>query len=132
MVQRELFIQDILSRAQIYRQKIDSSSPKNLTNIMGCLLDRVCSVQSMVLSFKFLCDLLSVQCLSVIGKIQQSDHMWNMVCINGDYYHVDAVYNATSKLNSYLNVDDRLMLRDRSLSQTFSVPKAVEMKENYF
>ncbi len=40
-------------------------------------------------AFKALCDRLEISCQVISGMMDKSPHYWNLVQINGDYYHID-------------------------------------------
>ena len=41
------------------------------------------------MAYKALCDRLGLDCRVVIGRLDGSDHAWNIVGLDGDYYHID-------------------------------------------
>jgi len=59
----------------------------------GCLVLGVAVCEGYSEAMKLLCDLSSIECLFVSGKSKSGndwiDHAWNIVKIDGKYYHVD-------------------------------------------
>ena len=73
---------------------------KNLetATIIGPLLHRstICAGYSSM--FKLLCDQLGIYCIYVSGTAKGKDgwdvHSWNIVRINGNYYHIDVTFDS--------------------------------------
>lgn len=64
----------------------------------GALLEGRASSMGAALAYKALCDELGIECIVVrgrLGTLGSQDHYWNIISIDGDYYHVD-----TSRLKS--------------------------------
>lgn len=60
--------------------------------VSGALLDGRASSMGAALAYKALCDGLGIECIVVrgrLGTLGTQDHYWNIIGINGDYYHVD-------------------------------------------
>ena len=41
------------------------------------------------MAYKLVCDSNNVECIVVIGLKDNAEHYWNIVNLNGDYYHID-------------------------------------------
>lgn len=104
-------------------KKVDPEKPYEFSqNIIGCILRRQCVCQGIALAFKYFCDALSIECLCVTGMLGKRPHMWNMVRIEGEFYHVDATADLTDMDYVCFNVNDRLIYADRTGDTTFSRP----------
>lgn len=60
--------------------------------VSGALLDGRASSMGAALAYKALCDGLGIECIVVrgrLGTLGTQDHYWNIIGIDGDYYHVD-------------------------------------------
>ena len=79
--------------------------------------------------FKYVCDHLGIECLTV----RTNGHVWNIVKVNGKYYHIDATYSdsdswtKTSKYHYFL-VSDQFMLAE---NRWFTPEKDVKCEESY-
>jgi len=60
----------------------------------GVLVNKQAVCQGYALTYKLLMDKLGVECYMVISD--NMDHAWNMVKIDGEYYHVDVTWDAGS------------------------------------
>lgn len=86
---------------------IDSTYPRN---IYGGLIDGQGVCESYAESFKFLCDLSGLTCISVMGKagIPEPDeyHLWNYVMMDdGNWYAVDVTWDDQPNLNPNIIYD---------------------------
>ena len=41
------------------------------------------------MSYKLLCSILGIRCTVVEGTFSGTKHFWNIIELNGEYYHVD-------------------------------------------
>ena len=60
--------------------------------VSGALLEGRASSMGAALAYKALCDGLGIECIVVrgrLGTLGTQDHYWNIIGIDGDYYHVD-------------------------------------------
>ena len=55
----------------------------------GALVSKRATSEGYALAFKVLCDKLGLECTVVDGRYNNSPHFWNIVCIDGSYYHID-------------------------------------------
>ena len=77
-------------------------------------------------TFQLLMDLCGVECITVVGAAFQSrgDHAWNMVCLDGQWYCVDATWDSGSfRFWSYFNVSSEYMARTDHQWDYNSVPE---------
>ncbi|MDR1589222.1 MAG: hypothetical protein LBS51_03405 [Oscillospiraceae bacterium] len=56
----------------------------------GALVYGTAIGEGYAMAFKALCDELGLECDVVLGELDYYTHAWNIVHINGDYYHIDA------------------------------------------
>ena len=74
---------------------IDSAADPNFTErdvaatAFGALANRSATSEGFALAYKALCDKLGLDCRVVPGRFNNAPHYWNIVYIDGDYYHVD-------------------------------------------
>ena len=60
--------------------------------VSGALLEGRASSMGAALAYKVLCDEMGIECIVVrgrLGTLGTQDHYWNIIGIDGDYYHVD-------------------------------------------
>ncbi len=60
--------------------------------------------------YKALCDKLGLECRVVLGSLNDMPHAWNIVSINGEYYHVDvSMCDEKGEETSFLLRDDDML-----------------------
>lgn len=101
--EKELSLHDALVRLgrydrTVYNAKTPQGLPDN-TNPYGFLVEGYGICLGYATSFQLLMDLAGVECITVVGASSNStsDHAWNMVRLEGEWYCVDPTWNdATS------------------------------------
>jgi hypothetical protein len=89
-------------------------------------------------SMKLILDRLGTECLLVPGNSKGQNHVWNMVKIDGSYYHVDITWDDPVSsdgtdllIYDYFNLTDSEMAKDHSWD-TKAYPRCFSTKYNYF
>lgn len=71
--------------------------------------------QSYALAYDMLLKLVGIDCIYVTGTAGGSDHGWNLVSIDGEWYHVDCTWDdpgASMECHDYFCVPDDVIARD--------------------
>lgn len=111
----------------------------NPNTIYGTLVEKEALCQGYAQSFTYLCSLAGIDSLIVLG-VANEPHMWNIVKMDGDYYHIDLTWddpdrakNPDSVRYDYFGLTDE---RIRELRQVddydYEVPKAEGTKYQYY
>ena len=75
-------------------------------------------------TMKYLCRELGIECLIVTGTSKNEQHMWNMVRLDDEWYHIDLTWNdpgldekdnPKTPLHPYFNVTDEVILKDHTI-----------------
>ena len=74
-------------------------------SIYSALIERSSDSEGAALAYVELCRQLGVDCRIVYGQRSWQDHCWNIVRVNGEYYHVDAGLTDASVENNFLKPD---------------------------
>ena len=118
---KELYIHDFICQNVNY----DKLKKQYSHEIIGPLGQGVGVCEGIAKSVKILCDALSIPCIVVISENNPAKnikyrHAWNVVKINGTWYHLDATFdNTIGKKNvryDYFNLDDKNIFRDHEPS----------------
>lgn len=111
----------------------------NCRDIYGVFVDKKAICGGYSKAFSYLCDKVGIETLTITGDADEVPHMWNMVKIGGEWYHIDITYAVTdSKLGKYVRydyfcVDDSVIHSGRSVyEQEYAYPKAASEKCNYY
>ena len=77
--------------------------------------------------------LAGIPCRLVSGEADNELHMWNLVQIGGNWYHLDSTWDDSSDLSRYFyfNLTDRQIQEDHSVS-TQGLPDCGTEDANYF
>lgn len=125
---------DYLAENVVY----DEDAPHH-SDIYGVFVDKRAICGGYSKAFSYLCDQVGIETLTITGDADGTPHMWNMIKLGGEWYHIDITYAVTdSKLGSYVRYDyfcitDEVINRSRNVyAQTYSYPEAKSERFNYF
>lgn len=133
------YFYDYLAGSIIYDDEAD-----NCTNIYGGFVGKRALCQAYSKGFTYLCNKVGIESLMITGIANDSSnrepHMWNMVKLGGDWYHIDPTFaRAESDTRgvyiryNYFCVSDEMLKNKRDIDkQAYSYPKANSEKCNYF
>ncbi|KAH0572146.1 Transglutaminase-like superfamily protein [Spironucleus salmonicida] len=128
----EFFQNFIHKNVQYNERNIERSSQLLYEHsVIGCLIDRKCVCQGIACAYKFLCDILGLKTIQVIGFGGSRPHSWIIQEINKNYYNIDFTWNLTSQTNLYLNAPD-ILLHDHVRDNEFNLPDCNQFKEYYY
>lgn len=86
--------------------------------------------------FKTFMDMMGVECITITGVAGNENHMWNIIKLDNEWYHVDVTWDdpignkSGSIYHSYFNVDDASISKDHSWERE-NYPKAEGTKYSY-
>jgi transglutaminase/protease-like cytokinesis protein 3 len=81
----------------------------------GALVDGIAVCDGYSSAAKAILDLMGVKCDFVCGDcINGGGHAWNMVNVDGEWYHLDVTWNDGSRRSDYFLVTDDYMRKSRS------------------
>lgn len=129
------YFHDYICENVVYDDKAD-----NCNNIYGAFVNKRALCQGMAKAFSYLCGKVGIESLTVTGDADGIAHMWNMVKIGGDWYHIDPTYdNADSPTYGryvrydYFCLDDDTINSKRNIyDQEYEYPKASAVRCNYY
>ena len=111
----ELFFHDYIANNCKYQ--IRQNDP-NIYNSYGCLINNVAVCEGYARAFQLLLSKCGIQAFIVRGTSHNERHAWNIVKINGRFYHVDVTWDNDKdywKYN-YFNVDDNTIRLDHNIT----------------
>ncbi len=111
-------------------------------SVYGTLIGGKALCEGYAKTFSYLCNIAGIENMLVTGYTD-IDHMWNMVKLDGKWYHVDIGWDqpAAAIKNSYPDMvlyryfltDDDTILQTRTISNSMGVPPKAESRDmNYF
>lgn len=113
---------------------------ENCKNIYGVFVEKRALCQGMAKAFSYLCGKVGIETLTVTGDADGIAHMWNMVKIGGEWYHIDPTYDDAESASygryvryDYFCLDDSAIYSKRTVyEQDYQYPKAAATKCNYY
>lgn len=100
-----------------YRYDIEGLEANTLTlrshSVTGLVSDGKGVCEAYANMFMLMCRMAGLDCTVATGKLNNVDHAWNVICINGEYYHVDVTNDdpapdVPGRLRyNYFNLDDK-------------------------
>lgn len=140
-------IQDGMSEYEVVKYFYDklaseveyNEKAENLRDIYGAFVDKSTVCGGYAKAFSYLCSKIGIESMTVLGDFNETPHMWNMVKINGEWYHIDVTSgNAMNTEFPYIRYDyfcvtDEVMMKYHTVyEQPFEYPKATSEKYNYY
>ena len=135
-VEKELYIHDFLCENVTY----DKLKKQYSHEIIGPLGQGVGVCEGIAKSVKILCDNLSIPCIVAIShnnpeKNMKYRHAWNVLKINGKWYHFDATFDNTLSKDEirydYVNLEDSQIFRDHE-PLVYSLPACTDGEHFYY
>ena len=112
---------------------------ENCRDLYGVFVEKQALCGGYAKAFSYLCGLVGIENLTITGDADEVPHMWNMVKLGGEWYHIDPTYAVTeSPLGLYVRYDyfcvtDEVIARSRQVyDQDYSYPAATAKACNYY
>lgn len=111
-------------------------------SVYGALVNKKALCEGYAKAFSYLCNLSGIENMIVTGYTGV-DHMWNMVKLNGSWYHIDIGWDQPAEalkaqypdliLYQYFLVNDDVIQNNRSINNYLCSPPGAEAETmNYF
>lgn len=134
--EKSKYIYDYIINKTIY----DVNGGESIYWIDGVFLDGKAVCQGYGKAYQMLTGFLGMKSTYVRGTSRDINHGWNLVQIDGDYYHVDPTWGDLSVNGkdgvdyTYLHLTDSEILKDHTIDPKKNppLPEATKIKENYF
>lgn len=135
--EKELAFHDYLVTHCVYSDNTLQPPESDIYRAYGALVneDAVCNGYAEAMQLMMLCAGMNTK--FVIGTADGVDHAWNLVELDGKWYHLDATWDdptpdqGENTLHPYFNVTDDIMEKSHTW-QKENYPKAVDMTYNYY
>lgn len=135
--EKELAIHDfiVLNTRYDVKNYENNTIPMSSYNIDGVLLNGVAVCEGYAKAFQMLLNKVGIE--SIIVSEPRINHAWNIVKIDGEYYHVDVTWNDPIPdrqgrvLHTFFNVSDRKMLQGKHIWDQEKYPACTSEKYSY-
>jgi len=128
--EKELAVHDYIAGAVAY----DAEQGEESFGVYGALIKGKAVCSGYAQSFKMIMNMLGAECLLVTGEADGTGHAWNLISLNGEWYHVDVTWDDADDAQltrRYMNVSDEIMSYDHTWNSG-NYKKADHMKYNYY
>lgn len=98
-VEKALFVHDYLVLNTQYSFADEGIFDKSYYTAYGALVEHKAVCQGYSIAYAYILNKIGIE--TVFATSADMDHMWNMIKIDGKYYHVDVTYDDPTLLNSY-------------------------------
>lgn len=119
---REVAAHDMLADSIDYDHAALESPKEHLGawNIVGAFCDGTAVCEGYSRAMQIMCFMMGIDCAVVTG-VTTEPHMWNLVKINGSWYHLDLTSNDGDNgvYHFFLNVTTDYMLKGRTIDPLF-------------
>lgn len=148
---REKLIHDRLLQGCSYAEEVKGFSDGwHYFSAYGAIVEGRAVCEGYAKAFQLLSSRVGVECCTIRGQGDGISHMWNLVNIDGSWYHVDATWDDTEDLINYehFNVDDNTIKHNHVIAEqmtdsldagtagsetkNFFVPVCDSMDMNYY
>lgn len=93
----------------ITESAFSGSKQVNEFTAYGALSEKNATSEGIALAFKAVCNRENIECIVVSGKFDDTEHFWNIVKIDDEYYHIDPSYCETRGYDEYFMKNDDSM-----------------------
>lgn len=148
--EKELILHDAMCEMIVYGESASTGSENDAYSIYGALVNRHAVCEGYARAFKLLCKYVGIECILITGDSKGVGHMWNMVKLDNQWYHVDVTWDdlRDKPIHTYLNVTELQIRADHDIDLTyekaasnlaskgnsfnFHIPPATSLTYNYF
>lgn len=135
--EKELALHDYLITHCVYSEDTTQPPESDIYRAYGALVnqDAVCNGYAEALQLLFAC--VGIESEFVVGTADGVDHAWNLVRIDGKWYHLDATWDdplpdqGAKVLHAYFNVTDEIMEESHTWNKE-DYPPASSMEANFY
>lgn len=134
--ERELFIHDYIVKNCDY----DDSRDVGASMTYSCIVTGSAACEGYAKAAKYLLEAAGIECYTLVGDAlnfegESESHMWNIVNIDGEYYHLDTTWDDPDGSESgishiYMNLNDDEIKKDHS--NFYTDISCTATKANYF
>lgn len=134
---RELYIHDVLLNNCSYDEKINDITDDPMAfSIYGVLVNNKAVCEGYSKTIQYLLSIAGIESITVNGKSKNNLHQWNLVNLNGKWYHLDVTWDDSEQdyiTYSYFNLSDELIKTDHMISKDYRNVSEEEVvnEENY-
>lgn len=135
--EKELALHDYLVANCTYSENVSQSAESDIYRAYGALVNHDAVCNGYAEAMKLLLDCAGVRSEFVAGTAGGVDHAWNLVELDGKWYHLDTTWDdpvpdrGEQVVHPYFNVTDAVMGQSHTWER-MNHPAAESMDQNYY
>lgn len=135
----EKYLHDYLTAGCTYdlaAAESDTSNAPNAYTAYGALVEGKAVCEGYAKAMQLLLQKASIPVALVTGTVKETSesHMWNLVSINGENYHLDATWNDTNDqaLHTFFNLTTDMVNISYTIDHPDTLPLCTAITDNFF
>ncbi len=135
--EKEIALHDYLVSHCKYSEEVNQYSESDIYRAYGALVNREAVCNGYAEALTLLLECAGVNSMFVTGTAEGIEHAWNLVELDGKWYHLDATWDdplpdrGESVIHPYLNVTDSIIEKSHTWKRE-DYPQAWDMEYNYY
>ncbi len=118
----ERYFHDYIVKNCIYDKKADSTSSRNPYSAYGCLVQQNAVCSGYTDAMQLLLSYVGVNSITVSGTDSETNHIWNALSLDDDWYYIDVTWDDTDELHmyDYFNITSAELMKTHEASPLLS------------
>ena len=111
----EVYLHDRLCKIITYDDHSDNSM---VYTAYGALVEGKAVCEGYARAMQYLCQRSGIPCTLVIGEYGGEGHMWNLIQLDDEWYHLDITWDDSDDISRYyfFNLTDKEIMQDHTIS----------------
>lgn len=137
--EKERVIHDeLVKKVSYYEYKSIDNIPALTHTAYGALVDKRAVCDGYSKAYKMVLEKLGIENIIISGVVDNLPHAWNLVNLDGNYYHVDVTSDKLEDkstryvVHTYFNVTDEEILDTHTINNKFNIPKCNSKDYDYY
>ncbi len=134
--EKETAIHNFITDNFTYGPIVDSV-PQSAHSVVGFVKDGQGICEAYANTFYIMCKIANLDVSIITGTANNVNHMWNLICLDGEYYHVDVTNDDPApdvpgaERYNYFNLTDDIISKTHSWERS-DFPACTSEKYNYY
>lgn len=130
---REKFVHDFVINNCIYKGTVSNISDGwEYFSAYGPIVKGEAVCEGYAKSMQLLLNLSGIECMTIRGESEGVGHMWNVIKIDEEWYHLDSTWDDTTNgaIYDFFNIDDEMIKTSHTISPNVDEASLDESGEN--
>ncbi len=114
LFEAEKYLHDAICKKTVY---LERENDPQIYTAYGALVNGTAVCEGYARAMQYLCRRAGILCTVVSGDYENTGHMWNLVCLENEWYHLDTTWDDAKEgiVYSYFNLTDREIREDHEI-----------------